>query len=215
MRTRAKLSRVREARKGAAGSSTARQGPSRTCIVCRQLHHRSLLIRLVCDLTGQIIVDAEGKLPGRGAYICPQRACAERVVTGTRLREALRHEVLPCAAAELVRIITEKLQARVLASIRIARKAGYVVSGYSRVMHALQSEPVALLFLAEDGAPDRRREYTAWCEKRGIPYRSLLTKARLGELVGRDECSAVGIQETRLAERLTFYLQGVSRLMER
>ena len=215
MRTRAKPSGIHEAGKGVAVARTPRQGPSRTCIVCRKMHLRSMLIRLVSDPTGQIIVDAEGKLPGRGAYVCLQRACAERVVTGTRLREALRHEVLPCAAAELVHTIAEKLQARVLASIRIARKAGYVVSGYSRVMHALQSEPVALLFLAEDCAPDRRREYTAWCEKRGIPSRSLLTKARLGELVGRDECSAVGIQETRLAERLTFYLQGVSRFMER
>lgn len=174
-----------------------------------------MLVRLVCDPTSQVIIDIGGKLPGRGAYVCPQRTCAMRVVTGKRLQEALRREIVPCSPDELVQAMAKKLEERGLASIRIARKAGRIVSGYSRVVHALQYEPVALLLVAENSAPDRLREYTAWCEMRRIPYRSLLTKARLGELVGRDECSAIGIQETRMAERLTFYLEGVRQLMER
>lgn len=174
-----------------------------------------MLLRLVCDPVGRLMLDPQGKLPGRGAYVCPQRACAERVVKDARLRDTFRREVSVGPAEALVQAMVQTLEARGLACIRIARKAGRAVSGYSQVVHALQHAPVALLLVAEDTAPDRLREYEARCASRRIPYRLFLTKARLGELVGRDESSAIGIQETGLAERLTFYLEGVSRLRER
>jgi ribosomal protein L7Ae-like RNA K-turn-binding protein len=79
----------------------------------------------------------------------------------------------------------------------------------------LAQEPVALLLVAEDTAAERRREYEKQCASRQIPYRSFLTKARLGELVGRDESSAIGIEDARLSERLRCYLEGMRRLMER
>jgi ribosomal protein L7Ae-like RNA K-turn-binding protein len=79
----------------------------------------------------------------------------------------------------------------------------------------LRHEPVTLLLVAEDTAPERLREYQQRCTSRQIPHRPFLTKARLGELVGRDESSAIGIQDARLSERLISYLEGMGRLMER
>jgi predicted RNA-binding protein YlxR (DUF448 family)/ribosomal protein L30E len=195
-------------------SRASERTPERTCLACREKRPKAHLVRLVSDPAGRLMVDPQGKLPGRGAYICPQRACAERVVKGPQLQEALRREVALCSAKALVSAMAQTLDARGLACIRIARKAGRVASGYSQVVHALQHEPVALLLVAEDTAPDRLREYKARCASRRIPYRLFLTKARLGALVGRDESSAIGIQEKGLAERLTFYLEGVSRLRE-
>jgi predicted RNA-binding protein YlxR (DUF448 family)/ribosomal protein L30E len=189
--------------------------PARTCIGCRQGRAKAQLIRVVRDPTGRLIVDPQGKLPGRGAYICPQRACAAQALKGTRLREAFRQEVTACAVEELVRTMANTLAERAMACLHIARKAGRVVSGYRQVMRALVHEPVALLLVAEDTAPERRREYERRCARRQIPYRSFLTKARLGELVGRDESSAMGIEDARLSERLTLYLEGMRRLMER
>jgi predicted RNA-binding protein YlxR (DUF448 family)/ribosomal protein L30E len=173
------------------------------------------LLRVVPDATGRLIVDPQGKLPGRGAYICPQQACAAQALKGTRLREAFRQEVTVCAVDELVRTMANILEARAMACLHIARKAGRVVSGYTQVMRALVHDPVALLLVAEDTAPERRREYEMRCARRQIPYRSFLTKARLGELVGRDESSAIGIEDARLSERLTCDLEGMRRLMER
>jgi predicted RNA-binding protein YlxR (DUF448 family)/ribosomal protein L30E len=173
-----------------------------------------MLVRLVCDPNGQLVVDLQGKLPGRGAYLCPQRPCAEGGLKGARLQTALQRPVALCSPAELVQAMANKLAAQGVVYIQMARKAGGVVSGYSQVIRALRHEPLALLLVAEDTAPDRLREYKTWCENRRIPHRSFLTKAGLGALVGRDESSAIGIQEPRLADRLTFYLDGVSRLRE-
>jgi hypothetical protein len=173
------------------------------------------LIRLVCGPNGQILPDIHGKLSGRGVYLCAQRPCAEQALKSVRLQEAFRREVTLASVDELVRVMAGVLGERVLGCIHIARKAGRVVSGYTQVSRALMYEPVACLLVAEDIAQERRREYQGWCAKRQIPYRSFLTKARLGELVGRDESSAIGIMESRLGERLLGYLEGMSRLTER
>ena len=189
--------------------------PERTCVGCHRARPKGQLVRLMCDPSGQLRCDPQGKLPGRGAYLCPQRSCAEQAVKGARLREAFRHEVTPCPVDELVRAMARLMEAKALACIRMARKAGRVVSGYTQVSRALWHEPVACLLVAEDTARERRREYQGRCENRQIPWRSFLTKARLGELAGRDESSAIGILDPRLSEHLLFYLEGMGRLMER
>ena len=197
------------------GAPAFKQVPERTCVGCQQTRPKDQLIRLVCSPTGQLVLDVHGKLPARGAYLCPQRPCAEQAVKSARLREAFRHEVTFDSVEVLVRAMASLMEERVLACIRIARKAGRVVSGYTQVSRALMSEPVVCLLVAEDTARERRREYESWCAKRQIPYRSFLTKARLGELAGRDESSALGILDARLGERLLRSLEGMSRLTER
>ena len=187
----------------------------RTCVGCRQAHPKGQLIRLVRHPTGQLLLDRQGKLPGRGAYLCPQRSCAEQALKGAHLREALRHDVSPWPIDELMRAIASMLEERALAYIRLARKAGRFVSGYTQVKRALASEPLACILVAEDAAVERRHEYQSLSENRQIPYRSFLTKARLGELAGRDESSAIGILDSGLSEHLMFYLEGMSRLAER
>ena len=51
----------------------------RRCIVCRQVHHKSELIRVVKNSSGEISIDESGKAPGRGAYVCKSPTCAETI----------------------------------------------------------------------------------------------------------------------------------------
>jgi ribosomal protein L7Ae-like RNA K-turn-binding protein len=111
--------------------------------------------------------------------------------------------------------LVRTLEECAVACVHVARKAGRAVSGYAQVMRALAHEPVALLLVAADTAPERRRHYSEQCLRRQIPSRPFLSKTRLGALVGREESSAIGILEPRLAERLIFYLEAMSRLTER
>jgi predicted RNA-binding protein YlxR (DUF448 family) len=202
-------------REGAPSAPISVRVPERTCVGCRQTRPKGQFVRLACGPTGQLFLDHQGKLPGRGAYICPQRSCAEQASKGTRLREAFRHEVTPYPVDELVCAMASVMEDRALACIRIARKAGRVVSGYAQVSRALVSAPVACLLVAGDAACERLREYQGWCAQSQIPWRPFLTKTQLGELAGRDECSAIGILDARLAAHLIFYLEAMGRLMER
>jgi predicted RNA-binding protein YlxR (DUF448 family) len=47
-------------------------------------------VRLVRRGDGTVGVDADGTAPGRGAYVCAETACLERVLKGGRLGHAFR-----------------------------------------------------------------------------------------------------------------------------
>ena len=49
--------------------------PMRQCVGCREMKPKKELIRVVRSPEGQVSLDFRGKLPGRGAYVCPNAAC--------------------------------------------------------------------------------------------------------------------------------------------
>lgn len=67
--------------------------PQRTCVGCRTVLAKRLLIRIVRTTDG-VQVDPTGKLAGRGAYLHDKRSCWERGLRGG-LAHALKTELLP------------------------------------------------------------------------------------------------------------------------
>ena len=49
--------------------------PERTCIVCRKKSDKSNFIKIVRNKNGEILIEKEKKLDGRGAYICKNENC--------------------------------------------------------------------------------------------------------------------------------------------
>lgn len=52
--------------------------PQRSCSVCKVKAEKHKLIRIVRHPEGGAVIDFAGKLPGRGAYICPDEECISR-----------------------------------------------------------------------------------------------------------------------------------------
>lgn len=69
------------------------RAPVRTCIGCRRQQPKAALVRLVRRADGRVGVDHSGAAPGRGAYICPGRACVEAALKRGRLAHAFREPV--------------------------------------------------------------------------------------------------------------------------
>ena len=69
----------------------AKHVPQRTCVGCREVLSKRLLIRIVRTPEG-IIVDPTGKLAGRGAYLHNQKVCWEYGLSGS-LAKALRTDI--------------------------------------------------------------------------------------------------------------------------
>jgi predicted RNA-binding protein YlxR (DUF448 family) len=67
--------------------------PQRTCVGCREILAKRTLIRVVRTPEG-VIVDLEGKTPGRGAYLHDRPACWQKGLKGS-LASALRIEITP------------------------------------------------------------------------------------------------------------------------
>ena len=61
----------------------------RTCIGCNSKKDKKELIRIVKNKNGEIFVDLEGKADGRGAYLCKNENCLDKVIKNKRLEKAL------------------------------------------------------------------------------------------------------------------------------
>lgn len=54
--------------------------PIRTCICCRNEFPKNELRRIVCDKSGNVFYDSTGKADGRGAYVCLNPVCVEKLI---------------------------------------------------------------------------------------------------------------------------------------
>jgi uncharacterized protein len=84
--------------------------PERTCVGCRQVAGKLDLIRIVRTLRGQVLVDADGRAPGRGAYVHADRACATTAIARGTLARSLRVGLRAEEAARLGNEIEREIE---------------------------------------------------------------------------------------------------------
>ena len=63
--------------------------PQRTCMGCNEKKDKKDLIRIVKTDKNEINIDKTGKQEGRGAYICNNEQCLEKVIKTKRLERSL------------------------------------------------------------------------------------------------------------------------------
>ena len=61
--------------------------PQRTCIGCNSKKDKKEFIRIVKNKENEISIDRTGKKEGRGAYICDNIACLEKLIKSKRLEK--------------------------------------------------------------------------------------------------------------------------------
>ena len=77
-----------------------RKVPLRKCTGCQEMKNKKELIRIVRNDAGEFALDRTGKLPGRGAYICPNAECLAKAqkskglepVSGEQLRRSTGYD---------------------------------------------------------------------------------------------------------------------------
>ena len=62
--------------------------PLRQCVGCREHKPKKELIRVVRSPEDAVSLDFKGKLPGRGAYVCPSEDCLAKARKSRALERA-------------------------------------------------------------------------------------------------------------------------------
>lgn len=65
----------------------------RMCMGCNEKKDKRDLIRIVLNKNGNITIDKTGKLEGRGAYICDNIDCLEKVIKTKRLERVFNIKI--------------------------------------------------------------------------------------------------------------------------
>ena len=82
--------------------------PMRKCVITNERLPKKELIRIVSSKDGNITIDKTGKLSGRGAYICDNIECLEKVIKNKRLEKVLERNISEEIYNELRGVIIDK-----------------------------------------------------------------------------------------------------------
>ncbi len=80
----------------------------RMCMGCNEKKDKRELIRIVINKNGEINLDKTGKLEGRGAYICNNIECLEKVIKSKRLEKVFERNIEDEIYNNLRSVIIEK-----------------------------------------------------------------------------------------------------------
>lgn len=67
--------------------------PERTCMACNSKKEKNELLRIVKSKDGIIEVDLSGKKNGRGAYICKNEECLNKLIKSNRLERLFEQKI--------------------------------------------------------------------------------------------------------------------------
>ena len=145
--------------------------PVRRCASCRSRHEASRLVRLVAFGDGEVRVDLERRMSGRGLNLCPNPDCFHDALRKNLLRRSLS-VTQPCDVETLIGALIEVAQDSLVRLVEHARLA-------DGVEHAAPSEasPESYRTLLARQAGDERLQSLP-----GLTIRNPRIAARAGRL---------------------------------
>ncbi len=173
----------------------------RSCVVCGKKSFKWGLVRLVHAGDGSIKVDAGQKLPGRGAYVCPEPKCVGNLGKRRELDRAFRRRIEPALYETLRHELETVVHAsKVESLVGLALRAGKMAVGTAAAEKALHKRKVYLLILAEDVSSNTEALFREHAAKVGIPILKAGTKAMWGKLVDRKELAVLAVLDVHFAK---------------
>ncbi|MBD1548252.1 RNA-binding protein [Roseibium aggregatum] len=133
----------------------------RQCAVSRKVLPVDRLIRFVLDPEGRVVPDLKRRLPGRGVWITAAR---DVVRAAEKEKKRVFGRGFKCEARVepgLAEQIDALMERSALQALSMTRKAGELVTGFSKVEAALRRDDVVGLIHASDAAEDGIRKLAA------------------------------------------------------
>ncbi|WP_142415905.1 RNA-binding protein [Bartonella massiliensis] len=176
----------------------------RTCIVTRQNASAQTLIRFVIGPNNQIVPDLKANLPGRGVWISAHHTVIEKAIKQKAFHKNFKTDVE--VASNLAHIVDTLLLKAALSSLSLARKAGAVAMGATKVDAAIRSGQVILVLHAKETTEDGKRKIAQAIHtiqqqtKRTIKTISLFTSDEMRVAFGSNPVMHAALLDTKAAE---------------
>ena len=172
----------------------SREETERQCALTREVKPIAALIRFVVSPDGEIVPDTDAKAEGRGVWISLGAKFVAEAQKKKAFAKSLKAEVkVPDDLSGLTR---RRLEERFVSALSLARKAGQLLTGASKVKSAIEAGEVLALVTATDGAEDGKKKlagslkgYTMAATEAGLnpgstPHFELLDSVQMGLALG-------------------------------
>jgi len=153
---------------------------------------------------GVIIIDYNEKVPGRGAYICPEKECIEKLLKGAggALSRALKQQVEPPLRDAFYKELTDKVGKKASALLGMARKAGLAVYGFDAALGQAYKTPGGVMVVSEDLAENSRKRLFERMDGDNTLVFTFSDKEALGAILGSSPVGIIYVKPSELSRSL-------------
>lgn len=195
----------------------------RRCALTHAVKPAAELIRFVVGPDGVLVPDTDARAEGRGVWVSLGASQVAAAVKKKAFARSLKAPVV--VPDDLAALTRQRLEQRLLAALQMARKAGQLLTGATKVKAALESGAAIALLTATDAAADGRAKMLASlvgadraAAEAGLtrgerPHFDLLDSGQLGLALGIESVihaaptqGAAGEAAVQRAERLARYI---------
>jgi predicted RNA-binding protein YlxR (DUF448 family) len=160
----------------------------RQCCLTREIRPTAELIRFVVSPEGELWPDVDARADGRGVWVTATAGAVTEAGRKKAFARSLKGPVV--VPADLAERTRSHLEQRLLGALGLARKAGQIATGFTRVEKALRSGEAIALLTATDAADDGRNKLAGLLHGLGIaadaPHLQILTSDQMGLALGLD-----------------------------
>ncbi len=155
-------------------------------------------LRFALSPEGELAPDFSAKLPGRGAWLTPDRALLDAALKKGAFARSFKAGII--APADLADRVEAGLAKQALSALGLAMRAGDAVTGFEKVRALLTGGSAAALVNAADGGEDGRRKLANAAGEAAVV--ELFSEAELAAALGRDGPTVhVGLKAGPAAQR--------------
>lgn len=88
-----------------------RKIPMRKCVGCGEMKQKKEMLRVLRTAEDEFVLDATGKMNGRGAYLCRNAACFDMAVKNKGLERSFK-QAIPADVYERLKKEMNEIEAR-------------------------------------------------------------------------------------------------------
>jgi predicted RNA-binding protein YlxR (DUF448 family) len=195
----------------------------RRCALTHEVKPAAELIRFVVGPDDVLVPDTDARAEGRGVWISLGEQAVAEAVRKKAFAKSLKGPVT--VPDDLPALTRRRLEQRFVSALQMARKAGQLLTGATKVKAALETGEAIALLTATDAAEDGRKKLLATltavdktAAEQGFdqaprPHFELLDSAQLGLALGIENVihaaptqGAAGEAAVKRAEKLARYI---------
>ena len=145
------------------------------------------MIRFVAGPANEVIPDVQRKLPGRGMWVTAGRQFLQTAIEKDLFSRSLRKKV--SAHSDLPDLVCNLLKAECLGLLSVAKKAGILISGFSKVEGLIRTDQVAVILHSSQAASDGKGKL-----QQALRVMELHETPMIGLFSGKDLDAAIGLE---------------------
>lgn len=179
--------------------------PERSCIACRKTIAKAQLLRYVLSPAGEVVLDYNAKLPGRGCYLCADSKCITKVTSERGFNRAFKKNAISPSPDELISAISEKARGVIVSLLSLAQRSRKLSLGAFAVEADIKRGSLLLLLALSDISSSSEKKWKSASASKGLRFLVLPLIDQLHTVFGNKK--VVGIKDEGIASRLEIEIE--------